>query len=239
MALDEQPLARLTRIQRGDSVPSFAASDASRRHRFPGRAQVSSEVQLFYRTTRNYCLAGIDRAVVKSDLAGVLVANEQPIGTFSAAQFTVRTTDNDAFYGVMDGSSATESELAYILCRHWNDFSREVAWAGPIVHIESAWIDKRYASHDLLRLARRAVTEAIWCDYSLVVMKACPLEYSGLDISAESPLKVAQSRRRAAMIRYYERVFGSHPFPGNCDWLWALHPRLRRKSDIAQPTLQR
>jgi hypothetical protein len=105
----------------------------------------------------------------------------------------------------------------------------ELAWLGPILDFRFAWIDKRFAGHDLLRLASCAVLEEVFPRYSLLIMKACALEYANAGAQGERRLREARRRREMAMVRYYSRVFNAQRLPGaegQEGWLLAPHPKL-------------
>lgn len=121
------------------------------------------------------------------------------------------------FWLAMDDSSATEEELASTLCASWVDVVDEVSWIGPILHFEFSWIDRRYAGQHLLRSAFRVISERIWPEHSLLVLKAAPFGKSFRNLH----------RRRKAMVRYYSHLFGAKPLPGKPGrngWLWISNP---------------
>jgi hypothetical protein len=121
---------------------------------------------------------------------------------------------------VMDCDDEYEATLSGVLCKQFGNLIDEITPIGPILDFRRAWIMPRFAHGDLFRLAARALAEKL--DYSIMVLKAFPLEYEGKALEG-SDLEIAFKRRVRAMIRYYQRIFGVRPFDGedgDTGWLW-------------------
>lgn len=218
------------RMSRSDGMPNFAQYEAKTRRRHPHIAAVTGDVMLHYRLSRNRSVAHSNRAVLKCELFGWLVAGGRRVGAIEVVRYDpTRCYDNEDFCEVMDGDNGDEYELAATLSKFWANVPDDLASEGPILDFRFAWVDRDFSNKDLLRLAWQVVQHRVFPEYSIVVIKASPLGYVGR--SAEHLTSSPLHRRRAAIIRYCRRIFGVQPFPGKREedgWLWALHPRLCR-----------
>jgi hypothetical protein len=78
---------------------------------------------------------------------------------------------------VMDVDEEFEARLSGALCAQFDNLIDEITLAGPILEFRSAWIVPRFANGDLFRLAAHTLIEKFSPHYSILVMKAFPLEY--------------------------------------------------------------
>jgi hypothetical protein len=137
----------------------------------------------------------------------------------------------------MDTESRHESQLAEILCNAWSEFASEVTCYGDLVDFRMAWAHPTSSPHGLWSEAAKRLIAAVFPDHALLTMKAFPLEYEGstpafpLKYEGSTPRDTPSSTglllRQRAMIRYYEKQFGVHQFPGKSGeqgWLYKINP---------------
>jgi hypothetical protein len=128
---------------------------------------------------------------------------------------------------VMDIDYGYEAELAHVLCSAWREVVFDVSHMAPVLYFHMAWISPKHADGKIFAVAANRLIDEVE-DYSILVMKAFPLEYEG-QAPTGSPLTKALDSRQRAMVRYYERVFGVRRFPGRYGkdgWLWRPNPHL-------------
>jgi hypothetical protein len=211
-------------------MPKFAQYEAKSRRQHSRVASVTEDVTLHYRLSKNRSVAHSSQAVLKCELFGWLVARGRRVGAIEVIRYNPkRSYNNEDFCEVMDRDNGEEYELAVILSEFWENVPCDLGSEGPILVFRFAWVDREFSNKDLLRLAWQVVQHQVFPDYSIVIIKASPLEYLGHGVkhSTSPPFR----RRRAAMVRYYKRIFGVQPFPGERGedgWLWALRPSICR-----------
>ena len=161
--------------------------------------------------------------VQKTELFAWLVLGRRRIGAFELNEFDPNCCgSNEDFMIVMDIDEAYEATLSAALCEQFDNLIGEVTLAGPILDFRRAWIMPRFANGELFRLAARTLVEKVSPHYSIMVIKAFPLEYEG-EVSEGSDLEIAFQGRARAMMRYYQRIFAVRPFDGEYGddgWLW-------------------
>jgi hypothetical protein len=137
--------------------------------------------------------------------------------------------DNQAFFEWADALSFTLSQLAEVLCSHWEQIS-EVSDYGTILELSRIWMNPKFSSGRRFGRAANALI-ALSKDWSLFVLKAFPLEYEG---SGANHYFDAQRQRQRAMMRHYQAVLGVVSFPhpdGDDGWMY----QLREGLPIAEP----
>jgi len=219
----------MNRIRRRDALPEFADADARRRRKYPHTIELSAtDSSLRYWMSKPYSVglpAGDDYkdCVQKTELFAWLMLGARRIGAFELNKYDPNgCASNEEFIMVMDSDEEYEATLSGALCKQFDDLIDEVTLGGPILDFRRAWIMPQFAHGDLFRLATRALVEEFCPDYSIMVLKAFPLEYEGY-VPKGSELEIAFKRRVRAMIRYYQRIFGVRPFDGedgDAGWLW-------------------
>lgn len=219
----------MKRIRRQDALPKFADSEARRRRKYPHTIELpGTGTSLRYRMSKPYSVGefaddSFGGFVQKTELFAWLVLGRRRIGAFELNEFDASGCgSNQDFIIVMDIDEEYEATLSGALCRQFDNLIGEVTAAGPILDFRRAWMMPRFANGDLFRLAARTLVEKVSPHYSIMVMKAFPLEYEG-EVQEGSDLAIAFKRRARAMMRYYQRIFGARPFDGEYGedgWLW-------------------
>jgi hypothetical protein len=116
-----------------------------------------------------------------------------------------------------------------MLCDVWSDAVNDVLAYGPVLEFRLAWMAPQHATTAVWATAAEALIKAEFDEHSILVMKAFPLEYEGLDAPEGAPVYGGFISRQSAAIRYYRRLFGVDPFPGEWGadgWLWRASPRV-------------
>ena len=219
----------MKRIRRQDALPKFADAEARRRRKYPHTIELpGTGASLQYRMSKPYSVGRFadDSSmglVQKTELFAWLVLGRRRIGAFELNEFDPNCCgSNEDFMIVMDIDEAYEATLSAALCEQFDNLIGEVTLAGPILDFRRAWIMPRFANGELFRLAARTLVEKVSPHYSIMVIKAFPLEYEG-EVSEGSDLEIAYERRARAMMRYYQRIFAVRPFDGEYGddgWLW-------------------
>jgi hypothetical protein len=135
--------------------------------------------------------------------------------------------DNEEFFAAMDECSMDTATLGELLVTSWPEGVDEVFDVGPVIQFFLAWVAPQHSGRVPWAAAATTLIEREFADYSVLLMKAFPLEYGGEAKGHTRRL----AHRQAAMRRYYQRLFGVAPMPGDWGrdgWLWRRHPRLTR-----------
>jgi hypothetical protein len=136
---------------------------------------------------------------------------------------------NDDFFDSMDAFTQIESDLAAVLCSAWSRFCEQVIHHGNLVDFCNAWADPVCPPGLWAAAAEELIAHEL-PNYSLLTIKAYPLEYEGR-VPARSAARTGLMSRQRAMIRYYQRLFGVQKFPGRSGdegWLYRINPITER-----------
>ncbi len=68
-----------------------------------------------------------------------------------------------------------------MLCDVWSDAVNDVLAYGPVLEFRLAWMAPQHATTAVWATAAEALIKAEFDEHSILVMKAFPLEYEGLD----------------------------------------------------------
>jgi hypothetical protein len=218
-----EALSRQPRIRRMGEIPSFVESEvhARRTYRYSLECTFKGhKARLQYRWSRwlrteyemLFCWITLNRRRV----AAIQLFEYQP-GPWP---------ENDCFFEAMDASTQIESDLAGVLCNAWSPFCSHVTAYGNLVDFRMAWADPTRHPPGLWAAAAEQLIAYELPEYSLLTMKAFPLEYEGRAPSRSAAHAGLLSRRRA-MIRYYQRLFQVRKFPGpsgDNGWLYRINP---------------
>lgn len=148
------------------------------------------------------------------------------IGAFELIDFTLPDlafVDDDEFYVLMDSVSDSAMVLADALVRTWPGVSTSIFLYGNVVLLDRAWVKPGLARRSEWAAVLRRLIEIEYRRYSVIALKAFPLEYENREDQTNF------KRRRRALIRLYSRELGMRPFPGGLGedgWLYAFAPRL-------------
>lgn len=135
---------------------------------------------------------------------------------------------NSDFMDTMDAESGIAYDLSHVLCECWPDASLYVAGYGPIITVSNFWVEPGHPIFDIIGGAAEPLFEAIDNHYSIIALKAYPIEYEG-KLPDGSLLFPAFEHRRKAMMRFYANSFGVRPLPGEHGaegWMWRPSPRV-------------
>ena len=136
----------------------------------------------------------------------------------------------------LDQYSQAEHDMSCVVLSEWEDFGIEVAVYGPLVWIEMAWAERNAIPMSIGPAACLELIETIAPHYSVLVTQAFPLEYASR-VDPSGPRLLALEDRQAAMVRFYNRLFGVERMPGPPGvegWLWRASPRAA--SSVPAPT---
>lgn len=144
--------------------------------------------------------------------------------------------ENEEFIYLMDLDEAAEHELSIALTSQFEELGTDVAPYGDILEINRIWLASLPQTAGKSPRIIKALASAFCPQFSLLVLKAFPLEYEAAfgtpgAIEEQGPADEAAFRRRQlAMMRYYERQFGVRPMPnayGEEGWMFRLRSDLQ------------
>lgn len=214
------------RVTRTPTLPRFAAQEAAKGLRYPYTLKLNRlDAVLHYRTRQRSDL-DYGEALLRRRLFAWLVAHGQRVGASELNEYDPNgCADNDEFLRVMDATEQYEADMSVALCSCWDDVIGDVTLCGPILDFRYAWVAPAHARGDLFPRAAHALIDRFRCRYSILVIKAFPLEYQAQEPEAAARTSRALESRQRAMARYYERIFCVRPFPelhGSEGWLFRL-----------------
>jgi hypothetical protein len=152
--------------------------------------------------------------------------NEEVVGTFELIDFDDPCdgyVDDEDFWMLMDSHDNSTMELAEALTATWPDISASLFPYGAIILVDRAWVKPQYARRSEWAAVLRRLIEIEFRDYSVITLKAFPLEFTSKDDRSHF-----HSRLRALM-RLYRRELGMRLFPGEAGkmgWMYSVAPRL-------------
>jgi hypothetical protein len=212
-----------TRIRRNNVDPVFG----KRRFRTSATLSIAHPTQrleLRYsrsRWQRDPDLPVVQQRVVKAQLhvdgehAGSFLLNELRPKPF---------IDKRRFFEWADAMSSELSELAEVICRHWEEVF-DVTDSGTVLELARVWTHPAFSGEGRFALAANTLI-GLSAEWSLLVLKAFPLEYEGQVSDGNAD---AYTRRKAAMMRHYRSTLGVTQFPGDAGdegWMYLIRPDL-------------
>ncbi|MGD9966384.1 MAG: hypothetical protein AB7T59_07680 [Hyphomonadaceae bacterium] len=167
---------------------------------------------------------------------GWILRGDVKAGALELREYDMCACDaNETLWMAADAAGYDASQAIYALCSQWRDLGMSVAAYGSVLELGGLWLlpsqGKACGAQILNAFVRTACR-----GYSLVILKAFPLEYES-KLGDEPALKVGFEHRKRAMQRYYARSLGMKPFPGptgDAGWMWK--PAKRVAKFIAPPT---
>lgn len=221
----------LTRIRRGPEFPDFINHEIACNQKHPLSFKLNinnSSILLRYRKTR-WQRIGENGVVKRSKLFCWIEIEEKNVGAVLLEVFQVDSFIGDYdFWETMDRDSIEDSHLADVLCTQWADISISISDFGPIIEFRSAWMHPQYAHSAIWAVAAKLLISRHFKQYSLLVMKAFPLEYVD-NVPDGANCIVGLRQRQAAMTRHYMKLFDVMPMlgpPGVDGWLFGPASRL-------------
>jgi hypothetical protein len=185
----------------------------------------ASPYEFRYRRSRRQALSN---GVYQRELFCWIVFRGERVGALHLWQFETRPLiDDDAFFDAMDECSARTAELGEVLVTAWPEGVYEVFDFGPVIEFRLAWVAPAHSGRVPWGAAALALIEREFADFSILLLKAFPVEYSG---RATGHIRRLTHRQRA-MRRYYQRLLAVAPMPGGWGregWMWRRHARLER-----------
>jgi hypothetical protein len=225
--LQDEALSRQPRIRRMGEIPSFVRDEVGVSRAYRHRLEFSfkgHKAHLRYRRSRWSRLEG---EVPNRMFFCWIALKRRRVAALQLFEFEPAPwLSNDDFLFSMDVLSDIDSALAEALCSAWDRFCDQVTgYYGNLVDFRMAWADPACRAGLWAAAAKELIAHEL-PDYSLLTMKAYPLEYEGR-VPAGSAAQTGLEFRQLAMIRYYQRLFGVQKFPGqagNEGWLYRINP---------------
>lgn len=222
------------RIKRSASeIPRFIQWELARNVSYRRRISLEEagvDVLLEYRRSRFHWLGDEPDGIRKREIFGWLKIGRRRVAALQLFEFeTTPWLSNTEFFEFMDIDEQIESHLAEILIDAWENVTEQITSFGNLVDFRMAWSDPSLCPPHLWAKAVNLLIQQELGDYSILTMKAFPLEYEGR-MSKGSLAEYGLQKRQLAMVRHYRRLFGVIPFPGkvgNDGWLYKIAPRLR------------
>jgi hypothetical protein len=227
---------RTIKVRRSSDWPRDVSGELRFKYRYPHKLPIEEAGEKYvlrYRRSRwRRFLDGTGR-VRQREFFCWITKSGRDIGMFEFALFASDDfIENEELLDNMDSGSASTYDVGVLLTNAWTDVASEVLCYGPALEFRLAWMVPNARAPGIWITASKALADAEARNCSIWVMKAFPLEYvkprpdePPLPRGADSGMR----RRRAAMIRYYGRVFGVTPFPGapgRKGWLWRARPNI-------------
>jgi hypothetical protein len=229
---EDELLSRQPRIRRGAEWPNSVEEEHRRKAKYSRELRTTAQDGTFvlrYRKSRWRRMIMGQGCVKRRDLFCWITTKKRRVGALNFVEFEPDILiSNDDFFNTMDADYHADAHLAEVLCAAWDAVVPDVLDYGPVLEFRLAWVAPEYARSGLWATAAKAIIEAEFDDHSILVMKAFPLEYERR-APRGSPAYKGLERRQAAMVRYYERLFGVDRFPGmfgDDGWLWRPNPRI-------------
>lgn len=167
-------------------------------------------------------------------LAEILVEGRHA-GTVLVHEYDLRTImASEQFFTQMDDVSHITSQLASVLCSHWEDVC-DVMDYGQVVEIQRAWMRPELSGRGRLASALRALIAEFFKGHALLTLKAFPLQFEGAVTEDNSAIF---NRRKRAMMRLYTGMLGVAPFPGPAGddgWMYSIPERLLEVLPTPEP----
>jgi hypothetical protein len=144
--------------------------------------------------------------------------------------------DNDEFVDLMDMDEGSEHEMSVALTSVFEDLGSDIAAYGDILEINRIWLAPQPELAGRSPSVIKALAAAFCPDFSILVLKAFPLEYesafgsSRQTLDFDLTLEAALKRRQRAMMRYYRQHFDVEPLPssfGADGWMYRLRADIR------------
>jgi hypothetical protein len=210
-------------LRHAQETPWSIRHEIARKARYPHRLELElagRTLEVRYRRGRKYTLLGEQYSAVKSrDIFAWILQGTIRLGAVEFIEWHVDPlTDEDDFLYEMDADSAGAMAVAEAVQSVWD--VAILSCYGPLLEFRLAWM-LRSAARDSIwaKAAERLITAQGASRFSVLLLKAFPLEYEG----RVSDAPVAFELRRRAMMRLYRRVVDVRPLPGwagRDGWMW-------------------
>lgn len=215
------------RIRRSDTPPSGMGDP------FPSHLKSLREIDLRasigflgrYRKYPRAWLAEVPDSIYKRHIYCWLFSGDEAVGTFELIDFDDGGgwVEDDDFWQLMDSHSNSTMELAEAVTKAWPEIMSSLLPYGPIILIDRLWVKPGSARRSEWAAILRRLIEVEFKFYSVITLKAFPLEFEG------AGKQRLFARRRRALMRLYSRELGMRPFPGTLGkmgWMYSVAPRV-------------
>jgi hypothetical protein len=231
---DGSPAAKLCR---DGNPPDFVQYEQACRLTYRNRIELNGGAVLRYRRTRRSPVDWNPRQkdLLEREFFGWIHVENERVGAIHLLEYRGSPfLWNEEFLQIMDSMSFAQSELAKALIAAWEDVGDDLFSFGDVIEFRCAWTDKRRCPPGLWASAAIRLINLECPDYSILALKAFPLEYEG---NGGDLVDASLRRRQEAMRRYYRSVLGVTSIPGNDEWMYRIHPRLDGLVDAPQDSL--
>ena len=220
----------ITRQAERRALPEFCTKELAFRRRYP-RQLIVDETPIVYRLGRWLATPEPGFPVKAKQLFAWITSPTAKAGAFEITAYSIDDfASNGAVFDALDASEGYEAEFGTVLVETWKDVAFDVAAYGDIVFYRAAWVSPDYKDVGIFERASLSLIDEHFPRYSVILMKAFPLEYERIEAKRGSATQANLERRLRAMRRHYARIFGAQSMPrrwGKEGWLWAPRPERR------------
>ncbi len=213
-----------TKSFRGETFPKFVNDETSERKRYPQRLTVSEGpvgANLHYRRSRWGRLDFERMGMSTREIFCWLEIDGHRVGAIQLREYRADDyLDNDDFFEFMDSFTQSASDLASTVMVHWEEVVDFFDY-GSLLEFHAVWTDPRRCPTGLWSLAANDLISRECPNYSVLVLKAFPLEYEN---NENELLTASRKRRQQAMRRHYSRLLSATPFPKDREWMYRINP---------------
>lgn len=225
-----RPEETFPRLRRDHSVPAFVRDERAASRRYIRAELTADGVVIAFRFSR-WGRVGWDEPIKKRTIFAWALVGGQRMAAVEFAQYRPEMMENEDFAFIMDMDNSHEAELGIVLCDSWPELTFDIGGYGDFLEWEFAWTKPREPQAVGLWLtAGEWVISRLDDEYSIIVLKAFPLEYEGCAPPGTEGAR-ALRRRQRALVRLYRRLLGVRPLPGRHGregWLWRARPGISR-----------
>ena len=221
---------QVIRLERSNDMPRFVEEENRSQHRYRYHFSLSvdaDEYLMRYRRSRWVeLLEGSPEVLFRKVFARILF-DGQFVGALEFQEYRIdRRSDPDKILYIFDAESSEEAALSAVLCSGWNNPAQDISRHGNILNFQFVWMAVPHARSAVWAYGAQILMEEEFPNYSLLLLKAFPLEYEAKvpDGSALGPILEARQR---AMIRHYSRLLDVTKFPGKFGeegWMFQINP---------------
>lgn len=232
------------KIRRGVQLPEFAQSELRTAYRYPHRVIVPNLDPCFsvrFRRSRKYRIGDLREGIHRSEIFVWVRLEREPVCALKMILYDVPMHFGDEYFLYnMDLDSLEDSRFAETVASCWEDVGITLCAYGPLVQFSAAWAAPRLSQQSFWwQVANHVLSHQIE-RWSVMVLKAFPLEYEG-NVPTGSPHAPFLARRQAAMVRHYKRRLGVIELPGSVGqegWMYRFHEELADFLPLPVPQLR-
>lgn len=216
-------------IRRNSDFPRDRAEIFDKRFRLPKLLSGNWQelgYNVRYKLTRQRKLWGEEDYIVSlREIVARVLYVRQIVGAVKLIEWHCKPwADPGELMESMDGWSKEAFDLADAICCNWS--IGDIFELGPVVEFRLAWSHPEMLEPGLIWKVAEGCIDLLDAHYSLLILKALPLEYE----NDTEGCRAALTRRRRAMQRMYCKVLDAKPLPnewGQDGWMWRKnHPTI-------------